>query len=132
MEFSEFCCPNKACRDHGRYGLGNIALKERYGRKGTALLLCKTCRKTFSENRGTPFFKLRLSYDQLYQILTTLAQCGSVRGTAKIVGVNVKAVLRIIKVIGAHAEAFNDFMLQKLGMNQVQADEIWTYIKKEK
>ncbi|MBS7609667.1 hypothetical protein KEJ19_03730 [Candidatus Bathyarchaeota archaeon] len=56
-------------RDYGKYGLGNITLKERYGHKAKMLLLCRTCSRTFSENRGKPFFRLRISYEQLYKIL---------------------------------------------------------------
>jgi hypothetical protein len=63
--------------------------------------------RAFSENRGQPFFKLRISYEQLYRILTTLVQCGSARGTAKASGVSVNTVLRIIRIAGAHARGFS-------------------------
>ena len=54
--------PNEACPDYGKKERKkereNIVLKDRYGKQNTALLRCKTCKKTFSENRGTPFFGL--------------------------------------------------------------------------
>jgi len=50
----EFFCPNEASSDYGKKkGRENIVLKERYGKQygkqNTALLRCKTCKKTFSE-----------------------------------------------------------------------------------
>ena len=127
-DWSSFSCPNKACSEYGVKGKGNIRLKQRYGRNNVAELICRTCGKTFSENRDTPFFKLRLPYEKLYQILTSLVRCGSIRGTADTVGVNKNTVERIVKLTGAHMKEFNDFMLRNLRMTQVQCDEFWTYI----
>jgi len=131
-EWGLFSCPNPGCRDYGVKGGGNIRLKQRYGRNNVAELLCRTCKKTFSENRGTPFFRLRLSYDKLYQILTSLIRCGSIRGTADVVGVNKNTVERIVKLAGEDMKSFNDFMLRNLKMSQVQCDELWTFIKSKK
>jgi len=131
-DWSSFSCPDKACPEYGVMGKGNIRLKQRYGRNNVAELICRTCGKTFSENRGTPFFKLRISYEKLYQILTSLVRCGSIRGTADTVGVNKNTVERMVKLAGAHMKEFNGFMLRNLRMNQVQCDEVWTYIKSKR
>lgn len=131
-DWSDFECLNRACPDYGIRGRGNIRLKQRYGKNSVAELLCKTCGKTFSENRGTPLFQLRLPYEKLYRILTSLVRCGSIRGTADTVGVNKNTVLRITKLAGKHMKEFNDLMLRNLQMNQAQCDEFWTYIKSKK
>jgi len=51
-------------------------LKERYGKDNRALLKCKTCGHCFSETRGTPFFGLNTSIDEvlLGHPATALAQ----------------------------------------------------------
>jgi hypothetical protein len=33
--------------------------------------------KTFSENRGTPLFRLRLPYEKLIEVLTSLVSAGA-------------------------------------------------------
>jgi transposase-like protein len=66
----EFFCPNEACPDYGKKGKGNIRLKEHYGKPDTALLRCKTCKKTFSENRGTPFFGLHTPKETVCEKVT--------------------------------------------------------------
>ena len=131
-EWSRYSCSNKGCKDYSVSGKGNIRLERYYGRNGVALLRCKTCRKTFSENRGTPLFRLRLPYEKLREVLTSLVRCGSIRGTADTVGVNKNTVERIVKLAGAQMKRFNDFMLRDLRMNQAQCDEFWTYIKSKK
>lgn len=120
------------CNDYGVKGRGNIRLERRYGKNKVALLRCRTCKKTFSENRGTPFFRLRLPYEKVYRILTSLVRCGSIRGTADVVNVSKNTVERILKLAGKHTKEFNDFMLRNLQMNQVQCDEFWTYIRSKR
>ena len=130
-EWSEYACPNSHCTDHGKKGGGNnnnVRLERRYGMNQVALLRCRTCKKTFSENRGTPFFELRLPYEKLYQVLTALVRCGSIRGTADTVGVDKNTVMRIIRVAGEKMKEFNEFMLRNLKMDQVQCDEFWTFV----
>lgn len=123
---SDFGCPDRECPDYGVKG--NVRLKQRYGRNNVAELICRTCGKTFSENRDTPLFRLKLPYEKLHRILTSLVRCGSIRGTADTVGVNKNTVLRIVKLAGKHMKEFNEFMLRNLKMNQAQCDEFWTFV----
>ena len=129
-EWSEYACPNSHCTDHAKKGRGNnVRLERRYGMNQVALLRCRTCKKTFSENRDTPFFELRLPYEKLYQVLTALVRCGSIRGTADTVGVDKNTVMRILRVAGEKMKEFNEFMLRNLKMNQAQCDEFWTFVR---
>ena len=73
----EFFCPNEASSDYGKKERkGNIVLKERYGKQNTALLRCKTYNKTFSENRGTPFFGLHTPKETVLRALAMLVEKG--------------------------------------------------------
>lgn len=131
-DWTEHACTNKDCRDYGVRGRGNIRFERRYGKNDVVLLRCRTCKGTFSENRGTPFFQLRMSYDRLYQMLTMLVECGSIRGTARALHASKKTVERVIEVAGKHMKEFNDVMLRNLRMDQAQCDEFWTYVKSKK
>ncbi len=131
-DWSGYSCPNPECRDHGAKGKGNIRFDKTYGKNDVALLRCRTCMKTFSQNRGTPFWGLRMSYERLYQILDMLVECGSIRGTARVLKASKKTVERVIKVAGEHMKEFNDLMLRSLSMSQAQCDEFWTYVKSKK
>lgn len=131
-DWSEYACPNRSCENHGVKGRGNIRLERRYGKNQVALLRCRTCKDTFSENRDTPFFRLRMSYDRLYQMLTMLVECGSIRGTARALHASKKTVERVVEVAGKHMKEFNGVMLGNLRMSQAQCDEFWTYVKSKK
>src|SRR5207245_11165084 len=84
-DWSQYACPNARCKDRGVKGKGNVRLERRYGKNSVALLRCRTCKGTFSENRGTPFFGLRIRYDKLYQILTMLVEGAGLTGTSRAV-----------------------------------------------
>lgn len=131
-DWSGYACSNRGCKDYGVRGKDNIRLERRYGKNSVALLRCRTCKETFSENRGTPFFRLRMRYDRLYLILTLLVECGSIRGTARALHASKKTVERVVEVAGKHMKEFNDIMLRDLKMNQAQCDEFWTYVRSKK
>ena len=86
MDTSRFCCPNEECPDYGKRGKGNIVCNRCYGKQRTQLLKCKTCGKSFSENRGTPFFNLRTPKEEMVGALKVLVERGSLRGTARATG----------------------------------------------
>jgi transposase-like protein len=109
---------------------GNIVLKEHYGKQNTALLRCKTCKKIFSENRGTPFFGLHKPKEMVLRSMAMLVEKGSIRGTARAMGANKDSVALWLKRAGEHCEEVTEYLLRDLNLSQVQIDEIWTFIKK--
>ncbi len=50
---SQFC-HNPDCPDRGQVGQGNIGVLS----QKTRGYQCKTCRKSFAETKGTPFYRL--------------------------------------------------------------------------
>ncbi len=92
LDISAFWCWYEGCPDYGKKGAGNIIFKERYGRNNTALLRCKTCGHCFSENRGTPFFDLNTSMDEVLRTLALLPEKGSIRGVARATGHDKNAI----------------------------------------
>jgi len=130
LNLDEFFCPNEACPDYGKRGKGNIRLKEYYGKKSTALLICKTCKKSFSENRGTPFFGLHTPKETVLRAMAVLVEKGSIRGTARAMDVDKDSVARWLKRAGEHREEVTEYLFRELNFSQVQIDEIWRFTKK--
>lgn len=129
-DLNEFFCPNKNCLDYGKTGNGNIRLKEHYGKNGTALLRCITCKKCFSETRGTIFFRLHTPKEKVLQALAIFAEKGSVRGTGRATGVDKDTVSAWLKKAGEYCEEVTEYLFRDLNLSQVQIDEIWTFVKK--
>lgn len=130
VDVENFWCWNKNCPDYGKTGKGNIVLKERYGKHNLMMLKCKTCKRTFSENRGTPFFGMKTPKDEIIRTLALIPEKGSIRGAARATGYKKDTVLRWVKVAGEHSREVNEYFLRDLRLDQVQVDEIWAYIKK--
>jgi LacI family transcriptional regulator len=108
-DLCRFCCHNPACPDRGRRGAGNLTVCGRYGRRETfRLLYCRSCRARFSERKGTPLFNARLPTDRAVSVLAHLGDGCGVRQTARLAGVNRKAVGRLGRVAGGHARALHD------------------------
>ena len=131
LDPSQFWCWDVNCPDYGKKGLGNIVLKERYGKNNTALLRCKTCGHCFSETRGTLFFGLSTPWDEVLRTLAMLPEKGSIRGVARATGHDKDAICRWMKLAGDHCNDVNNYFLNNLDLDNIQIDEIWSYIKKK-
>jgi hypothetical protein len=62
---------------YGQRGQGNIAVRALYGPHDHRLLFCKTCKRRFSERKGTPLFDCRLDEAVARSVLAHLREgCG--------------------------------------------------------
>ncbi len=98
MNLDQFSCPNPGCPDHGKNNGGNINLYTRYGRKQVRLLICKTCGKTFSELKGTPFWDSRLDWDTIEKIYRSLLTGQGIRATARDFNLSKNTVKRYLRL----------------------------------
>lgn len=130
-KLNDFFCPNKNCVDYGKRNNGNIRVKDHYGKNRITLLACKTCKKSFSETRGTIFFRLHTPKEKVLQVLAILAEKGSVRGTGRATGVDKDTVSAWLKKAGEHCEEVTEHLFRDLNLSQVQIDELWTFVKKK-
>ena len=132
MDTSQFCCPNEECPDYGKRGKGNIVRNRRYGKQRTQLFKCKTCGKSFSENRGTPFFNLRTAKEEVVNALKTLVERGSLRGTARVTGHKKDTIASWQKRAGEHADALREYLLHDLHLDHLEVDELYTFVEKKR
>ena len=114
MKLSEYACPNIRCPDYGRRGGKNLYIYTRYGRKHVHLIGCRTCGKTFSELKGSPFWDSRLDWNTIALIYMSLIEGRGIRGTAKSYGVSKNTVKRYLKIAEDDPVASEHF-LQKRG-----------------
>ena len=130
VDFSDYFCPNPKCADHGIRGRGNITTSTRYGKNKTFLLRCKTCNHRFSENHGTVFMHSNYSKQEIQRIILAIAECNSIRGTARIFSFDKDAVNRIVLKAGEHCKKILGNLIRDLSLNECQLDELWTFVKK--
>lgn len=132
IDVSTFWCWNKECPDYGKKNHGNIVPKEQYGKDKIWLMRCKTCGHTFSENKGTVFYQMKTPKKEILRTLALFPEKGSIRGMARASGHDKNVIMHWLDVAGEHCREVNDYFLQDLALDQVQVDEIWSYIKKRK
>lgn len=103
-DLSEFCCQNWKCPDYGKRGEQNLTVSDRYGPdKQRRMLRCRTCKRRFSERKGTVFFRSSLPEKQVESLLAHVAEGCGVRKTSRLIGVNRNTVSRYVRLAGKHA-----------------------------
>jgi hypothetical protein len=108
-DLSRYCCHNPDCPDHGKRGAGNVAPRGFYGPdKSRRLLWCKTCKKRFSQRKGTPLFHCHLPDEKAHSVLEHLNDGCGVRQTSRLVKVHQRTVIRLGRKAGEHAKAAHD------------------------
>ncbi len=111
-----FFCPNEVCPDHGKRGIGNIVLCNRYGRDSRRLLKCRTCNFRFSERRNTFFFGLHTNESKIREVIKYLLDGKSFREAAVAAGIDKDTVLRIWKRFVAYCEESMDGLLKEFNI----------------
>jgi transposase-like protein len=125
-------CPNPKCKQYGIRGHGNITTSTRYGKNKTHLLRCRSCNQRFSENRNTVFMHSNYSRETIQRIILAVAECNSIRGTARILSLDKDGVNRIVLKAGEHCKQILEDLIRDLCITECQLDELWTFVKKRK
>ncbi len=128
MELKDQWCDNEPCRDFGKVGAGNIRIhsyaEQRY--------CCRTCRHTFSVDKGTFFESLRSAHLTVVEVLAMLGERNSVRAVERLKHHPHNAILHWVDLAGQHGAAISAFLVRDLRLTQAQVDELWTFVKKNK
>jgi transposase-like protein len=130
MEMTTCYCPTPGCSHYGLRGLGTHLVRR--GRdNGIPRLLCKACNRTFSVRHGTAYFDLEVE-PRMYTIaMCALADGNSLRGTARIVGVDKDTVCTWLDRAGHHCRAVTAYLFAKLPIRECQLDELWSFVRKK-
>ena len=104
-----FCCQNQSCPDHGDRAKGNLYFRGWSGRNHRIRMVsCRTCKKAFSERKGTPLFAACLPEEKAIDLIQHLADRNGVRATARLLGVHRDTVVRYSRAVGEHARQLHD------------------------
>jgi IS1 family transposase len=75
----------------------------------------------------------KLSIEKKAQVIKTLVEGTSIRGTVRITGVAKNTIVKLLAEIGQAAETFHNETVKNLQSKRVEADEIWSFVySKEK
>lgn len=111
-DLGRFCCQNQRCVAFGSRGAGNLTVCGYHGKhRNIRLLYCKTCKKRFSETKGTVFYRSHLPRRQVVSILEHVQEGSGMRATGRLLQVKEDTVIRYARLAGDHALKLHERLL---------------------
>jgi transposase-like protein len=121
MDPSKVFCHNPDCPARGKTDCGNIGIHSRKERR----YICHVCGKTFTESKGTVFYRLRYPSDFVVQMITLLAYGCPVPAIVAAFSLDERTVASWQRRSGNHCQQIHEHLVQQpRDLGQVQADEI--------
>jgi transposase-like protein len=114
-------CHNMTCPARGQIGKGNIGVHSHKERR----YICYVCNTTFSERKGTAFYRLRMSKDLVVLVVTLLAHGCPIQAIVIAFGLDERTVVSWQDRSGRQCEQVHQHLVeQPRDLGQVQGDEI--------
>jgi transposase-like protein len=121
MDPTPVFCPNLACPASGQTGQGNIGIHSRKHQR----FICMQCRQTFTETKGTVFYRLRTSAETVPLVVTLMAHGCPLQAIVVAFGYDERTVAEWLARAGHQGQAVQEYLVeQPRDLGQVQADEI--------
>lgn len=116
-------CPNESCPDRGRQDAGSLRPHSRKEQR----YRCVTCGKTFTQTKGTPFYRLRHPEQLVLQVLTLLCHGCPVPAIVAAFHLDERTAASWQAKAGEHCRLLHEHLVLqgKVELQHVQADELW-------
>jgi hypothetical protein len=103
-------CPNESCSEYGKLQSNEQRNIKKAGKTkgGHQRYQCKSCKQTFTETKGTIFYRRRTSEEEILETLGFIAE-----------GVRISSLARV----KGHKEDMADYQLE-----QGQLDALWSHV----
>jgi IS1 family transposase len=132
IDTSRHFCPHAGCDYRGWRGLGNLRANGHPSGGPWRQLYCRSCNGYFLETHGTIFHGKRLSVELIVRVLACLAEGLGIRATARVFEVDPNTVLQWLVEAAEQLQAFSQYFLCDLHVNQVQLDELYAVLREIK
>jgi IS1 family transposase/transposase-like protein len=90
---------------------------------------CGPCRRTFSERPARPLGNMNIPLDRALTCLHMLCEGNAVRAVERMTGTEKRTILRLLVKVGEGCERLLAERIQGVAAVDLQADEIWTYVR---
>ncbi len=122
MSPQKIFCPNIDCPARGQTGKGNIGVHSQKERR----YICHVCGKTFTETKGTIFYRLHIDKQTVMLAIALMAYGCPPKAIEKAFGFHERTIRDWWQRSGEHCREIHEHVVggSKLDMQQVQADEI--------
>jgi len=123
-------CPNEICADYGKLQSGEQHNINKFGKTkaGRQRYRCKTCGATFTETKGTLFYRRRTPEGEIIGTLALVAEGNRISSLARTTGHKEDTIIDWIREAGQHAEAIEEVLLSEYRLTRGQIDGLWAYV----
>jgi transposase-like protein len=123
-------CPNETCADYGRRQSDQQHNIVKFGKTkaGRQRYKCKTCCATFTETKGTIFYRRRTAEDEIIDVLALIAEGNRISSLARAKGHKEDTIIEWIRQAGQHAAEIEEVLLSEYQLTRGQIDGLWTYV----
>jgi len=124
-------CPNEECQDYGKLqekqSKRNIT-KSGCTRNGTQRYRCRTCKQTFTETKGTIFYRRRTAMEEILEVLAFLAEGVRISTLARVKGHKEDTILEWLREAAEHVGQIETLLLANYQLERGQLDAMWSYV----
>jgi transposase-like protein len=123
-------CPNEACADYGKRQSKSQTKIIKFGKTdaGRQRYKCNSCESTFTETKGTIFYRRRTSEEEIIETLALLAEGSRISSLARVKGYKEDTILDWLRDAAEHAEAIEEQLMAKYQIKRGQLDSLWAYV----
>jgi transposase-like protein len=120
-------CLNEECEDYKGINRNNV-VKCGKTETGVQRYRCKTCKKPFTETKGTMFYRCRHTEEEIIECMAMLGDRNSLAAIHRIKGIKEETVCQWLELASAHINQFEEYSVKNHKLSRVQLDALWTYV----
>jgi transposase-like protein len=124
-------CPNAACPDYGKLQADQSkANLKKIGKtpRGVQRYQCKTCGKTFTETKGTIFYRKHAPEGEILEVLALLAEGNRISTLSRVKGIKEDTILSWLRDAARHADQLEAVLLKEYQLQGAQIDGLWSFV----
>lgn len=123
-------CPNEICSDYGKLQSDQQQNIIKFGttKAGRQRHKCKTCGETFTETKGTLFYRRRTPETEIIDTLAHIAEGNRISSLVRTKGHKEDTIIDWIREAGKHATAIEAVLLGDYQLSRGQIDGLWAYV----
>ena len=122
-------CPNPVCPAYEKIQeSGGRIIKFGHTRSGRRRYKCPTCGKTFTETRGTIFYRRRTYDEEILECLAMIAEGSRISSVSRITGHKEDTISEWVRDAAEHSETVENILMSEFHITRGQLDGLWSYV----
>jgi transposase-like protein len=123
-------CPNPTCSAYGQVQDAAHPNIIRFGvtKAGRQRYQCTTCRGTFTETKGTLFYRRRVGEAEILRTLAQIAEGSRISSVSRTTGHKEDTILAWLREAAQQVTAIEAVLLADYRVSRGQLDGLWAYV----